>query len=197
MTVSRLALWPSLLLSACVTINIYFPAAAAEKAADVIIQEILDAEGAADSQAPQASSGIPMPPWAVRLQPAVDWLIPSATAAEANLNVQTAAINAIRASMKKRFRQLRPHFDSGALGYAANGLIALRDVSALPLPQRAKLNPLIAAENRDRNALYKEIARANNHPEWEAQIRATFAARWVTNAAPGWWYQTGAGWQQK
>ena len=30
----------SLLLSACVTINIYFPAAAAEKAADKIIDEV-------------------------------------------------------------------------------------------------------------------------------------------------------------
>ena len=31
----------SMLLSACVTINIYFPAAAAEKAADRIIDEVL------------------------------------------------------------------------------------------------------------------------------------------------------------
>ena len=31
---------PALLLPACVTINIYFPAAAAEKAADKIIDEV-------------------------------------------------------------------------------------------------------------------------------------------------------------
>jgi len=31
---------PLLVLSACVTINIYFPAAAAEKAADKIIEEV-------------------------------------------------------------------------------------------------------------------------------------------------------------
>ncbi len=34
-------------LSACVTINIYFPAAAAEKAADKIIEEVWQIEGAA------------------------------------------------------------------------------------------------------------------------------------------------------
>lgn len=33
-------------LSACVTINIYFPAAAAEKAADKIIEEVWQLEGA-------------------------------------------------------------------------------------------------------------------------------------------------------
>jgi hypothetical protein len=35
-----LALAAAMLLSACVTINIYFPAAAAEKAADKIIDEV-------------------------------------------------------------------------------------------------------------------------------------------------------------
>ncbi|SFP40532.1 hypothetical protein SAMN05216419_100257 [Nitrosomonas cryotolerans] len=34
-----------LILSACVTINIYFPAAAAEKAADRIIEEVWQLEG--------------------------------------------------------------------------------------------------------------------------------------------------------
>ena len=99
--------------------------------------------------------------------------------------------------MKLRFAKLHPHFVSGAIGFTADGQVALRDVSSLPLAQRAALNPLIAAENRDRNALYKEIARANNHPEWEAQTRATFAKRWVINAARGWWYEDANGWRQK
>jgi hypothetical protein len=36
---------PALCLSACVTINIYFPAAAAEKAADRIIDEVYQLKG--------------------------------------------------------------------------------------------------------------------------------------------------------
>ena len=35
----------------------------------------------------------------------------------------------------------------------------------------------------------QEIARANNHPEWEADIRKTFAKRWIDNAPKGWWYE--------
>ena len=57
---------------------------------------------------------------------------------------------------------------------------------------------LVAKENRDRSALYAEIARANAHPEWEAEIRTTFARRWVDNAHSGWWYMDkSGGWKQK
>lgn len=42
------------MLSACVTINIYFPAAAAEKAADKIIDEIMQQPGAAKPAAPDS-----------------------------------------------------------------------------------------------------------------------------------------------
>jgi hypothetical protein len=41
----------TLLLSACVTINIYFPAAAAEKAADKIIDEVWQLQKQADPAA--------------------------------------------------------------------------------------------------------------------------------------------------
>lgn len=39
---------PMLLASACVTINIYFPAAAAEKAADKIIDEVWQTQKSGD-----------------------------------------------------------------------------------------------------------------------------------------------------
>src|SRR3546814_6885935 len=59
---------------------------------------------------------------------------------------------------------------------------------ALPisLSQRAQANAAVADENRDRAALYREIAAANNHPEWEAQIRAAFAKTWIEKAHAGW-----------
>jgi len=54
------------------------------------------------------------------------------------------------------------------------------------------VNGLVSAENRDRNALYAEIANANGHPEWQAEIRSTFAQRWIQRAQPGWWYRAAA-----
>lgn len=43
-------------LAGCVTINIYFPAAAAEKAADKIIDEVWNLQKAPDAAAPTKES---------------------------------------------------------------------------------------------------------------------------------------------
>lgn len=123
---------------------------------------------------------------------------PAVVQAQVNLNVNTPAITALKSSMQQRHVQLASYYASGAVGLTRDGNVALRDAGAVPLPQRQQVNALIAAENRDRSALYREIARANGHPEWEADIRATFAQRWVTNAQPGWYYQNASGaWVRK
>jgi uncharacterized protein YdbL (DUF1318 family) len=100
--------------------------------------------------------------------------------------------------MEARIRELAPYYSSGAIGMTADGHIVVRDQKLVPLPRRNAVKILVAAENRDRDALYAEMARANGHPEWEDEIRATFARRWVDNARPGWWYINASGnWQQK
>jgi uncharacterized protein YdbL (DUF1318 family) len=123
---------------------------------------------------------------------------PDIARAQANLEINTPAITALRSSMQQRHAQLEPFYASGAVGLTRDGNIALRDANAVPLPQRQQVNALIAAENQDRAALYREIARANGNPQWEADIRATFAQRWISNARAGWYYQNAAGaWVQK
>ncbi|MDO8465040.1 MAG: YdbL family protein [Gallionella sp.] len=117
--------------------------------------------------------------------------------AVADLEVNTPGINAIKQSMQARHAQLAAHYGNGAVGLTADGLVALRDAGAVPLAQRQAVNALVAAENNDRNALYAEIANANGHPEWQAEIRSTFAQRWIQRAQPGWWVQSGGAWKQK
>ena len=116
--------------------------------------------------------------------------------AAADLEVNTPGVNAIKQSMQARHAQLAGHYNSGAVGLTADGLIALRDAGAVPLAQRQAVNALVAAENNDRNALYAEIANVNGHPEWQAEIRSTFAQRWIQRAQPGWWVQSGGAWKQ-
>lgn len=53
---AMVVLMPLLAVSACVTINIYFPAAAAEKAADRIIDEVWQLREGADGAPAQGSS---------------------------------------------------------------------------------------------------------------------------------------------
>ncbi|MDB5809167.1 MAG: hypothetical protein JWN94_1289 [Betaproteobacteria bacterium] len=118
--------------------------------------------------------------------------------AQANLEINTPAIAALQSSMQKRHAELAPLFASGAIGLTRDGYVALRDANAVPLAQRQQANGLIAAENQDHASLYKEIARANGKPEWENDIRATFAQRWIDKAAAGWYYQNSAGaWARK
>ncbi len=186
------------LVSACVTINVYFPAAAAEKAADRIIEEVWgeDAKGKQADQSSEPTSSNGWIPGTI-LARLLDLLIPAASAQQADLDISTPSINAIQASMQGRHNQLKPAYDSGAVGLTADGLVQVRDPKAVPLKNRQRVNRLVADENRDRNALYREIARANGHPEWEADIRATFARRWIQNARRGWWYRSASGWRQK
>lgn len=118
--------------------------------------------------------------------------------AQANLEANTPAITQLKGSMHARYSQLEPHLASGAVGLTRDGAMQLRDANAVPLASRQAVNGLVAAENADRAALYREIARANGKPEWEAEIRATFAQRWIDKAPGGWWVQdAGGNWKRK
>jgi uncharacterized protein YdbL (DUF1318 family) len=191
-----LLLLPLMFVAACVTINVYFPAEAAEKAADRII---MDVYGEEPNRSPEPRSMLS--PHLVPVQLAgslLDWLIPPVHAAGADLSVDSPAIRNIRAAMEDRHRKLAPYYDSGAIGMTRNGEIELRDQKLVPLKDRNTVKKLVSMENRDRSALYTEIARANGHPEWEADIRQTFSRRWVDNAPGGWWYMDkSGGWSQK
>jgi uncharacterized protein YdbL (DUF1318 family) len=184
-----------LTLAACVTINVYFPAAAAEKAADRIIEDIWGPgeqpkpAGSEQSSLGHAAGDI--------LVAALDFVIPAAQA-QADIDISSPAIRALTASMKGRASQLEPFFGSGAIGLTPDGLVEVRDANSVPLAERNKLRKLVADDNADRNSLYREIASANGHPEWEADIRSTFSERWIANARAGWYYKTKSGsWTSK
>jgi uncharacterized protein YdbL (DUF1318 family) len=117
--------------------------------------------------------------------------------AQGNIEINTPAISQIKSSMQARHSQLAAHYASGAVGLGADGNVVLRDANAVPLAQRQAVQGLVAQENTDRAALYREIARANGHPEWEADIRSTFAQRWIERAQSGWYIQSGGQWSRK
>lgn len=182
-------------LSACVTINVYFPAAEAQQAAREFVENVIGEQPQAEAK-PEAGQGGGMAALGTAV---LDFVFPIAQAQSADINIRTPAIQAIQSRMVERFQfALAPHFDSGALGLARDGTISLRDASKVGLRDRAAVNQAVADDNRDRNAVYREIAVANGHPEWEAQIRDTFARQWIDSARSGWWYQDAAGaWTQK
>jgi len=197
----------SCLLAACVTVNVYFPAAAAEQAADRIIDTVTSqpqkSEENKEPKTPPNSRVAPSGEQSVLLAAAgavLNLLIPAAQAqGSPNLDVSGPEIRAVTASMQQRFGQLQKYFQSGVIGLTADGLVAVRDQNAIPLAERAVVTRLVTEDNRDRETLYAELAKANKHPEWEPDIRRTFARRWVERGAQGGWYYQDAGgkWAQK
>ena len=95
----------------------------------------------------------------------------------------------LKKSMANRFTQLRPHLDAGVIGLTHEGIVALRDAATIDVKALIALDALIIEENKDRATLYREIARANNRPEWESDLRATFAKRWISRLPVGWFYR--------
>ena len=187
-----------LLLSACVTINIYFPAAAAEDAARVIVRDVLNEEEVApEAKKPEEQSSSIAINRSLTLAEVILNIFLSPAYAEADININTPAIAALRSSMKQRASQLKTFYASGAVGLTTSADVQIRDQSLISLKQRNVVKKLVADENRDRKALYAEIARANNHPEWEADIRTTFSRVWIEEVPAGTWYQSNGGWTQK
>ncbi len=187
---SLLAITLVMTLAACVTINVYFPEAAAERAADRFIQDVLgENDRRSEAPPPPATGGFH---WS-------GLLIASAYAQSPNINIDTPQVQAIKQRMSERHREhLSVWFDAGAIGLTNNGLVEIRDRSAVGLADRRNLERIVSDENSDRNAVYREIAVANGHPEWESDIRQTFARQWIANARSGWHYQQSDGsWTRK
>jgi hypothetical protein len=189
--------------AACVTINVYFPEAAAEQAADRIIDKV---RGETTEAGDTGNTGALLPSRGPIAEPAlvvaaryfVSFMIADANAqGTVDFDKPSARKTALENSLANRFPNLKPFFDSGAIGVNETGAIEIRDRNLVPLKDRNALLQLVNAQNNDWDALYKEIASLNGQPDWEDSIRRTFASRWVAKADAGWWYKEGGAWKQK
>jgi uncharacterized protein YdbL (DUF1318 family) len=182
-------------LVSCVTVNIYFPASAIQKAADEMVDDIrgkdLKPEQKPEPKKDQSS-------WLERIQLA-QLGVSEAYAAPLDIDVSTPAIRGLKDSMKNRFPALQPFYGMGVLGETSKGFVEIRNADALSLKDRADLNRLSQQENSDRSALYAEILRANKlGPDMMAQTQRLFANSWRAKSQPGWWIQQDNGqWVKK
>lgn len=113
--------------------------------------------------------------------------------AEVEFLVDSAAVVAIKKSLSVRYVQLKVDFQDGVVGFTHDGLIALRETKALSKEHRVELELLVAEDNKDRSAMYREIARANGRPDWEDRFKFVFAERWISRAPVGWYYRESDG----
>ena len=169
--------------------------AAVERAADQIVKETWGGPGDPAKAAPKPQSLNRFSP--VRL--ANLSFVGEAYAQEADINVSNPAIRALKDSIRERSNAIKPFMDRGNIGLAQDGLLTVHNADGLNLKERAETKQLVDAENRDRENLYAEIAKANNiSKDSIPKIKTIFARSWLDQARPGWWIQdTQGNWKKK
>ncbi|PWB62825.1 MAG: hypothetical protein C3F14_09175 [Deltaproteobacteria bacterium] len=186
-------------IAACITVNIYFPAAKVEKTAEKIVDEVYQEKKvpapADQKEKPQSLNDGGVSDVVVRLArlgPAPAW-------AEEATTVSNASIRALKDQIGGRHQELLPFYQQGKVGITKDGFLEVRGTEGLALPQVATLKRLVDADNAARRQLYEEVAKALNlKPEQVPQVRQIFAKQWRDKAQSGWWVQADSGqWTRK
>lgn len=165
------ALFSSMALVACVTINIYFPAEKVESAAEQIVDEI---RGETSTEDQSFLRDLPL---SLTRTIAV-FVSPRAWAQEA-LNISNPTIRSLKQRMKARYARMKPYYENGMLTEKNDGYVAIDNTSGLGLKERRDLKALVSAENSDRQRLYQEIAKAMKiDPGRIDRIARIFAKEW-------------------
>lgn len=139
------------------TVNINFPAAQIEEAAENIEDAVRSGEGS--SGLSSLDFTVDRPAFTI----AFDFGGKSVYAADVDLSVQTPEIKKIVDSRAKRYKkELEPILDKGTLGEGMDGFVAIINPKDHDLKTLASLNKLAKAENADRLAMYTAILKANS-----------------------------------
>lgn len=171
-------------ITACVTVNIYFPAAKAEKTAEEIVDDVYGTEG----QEPQSAI----------IRTLLALVGPATAHAEDATQVSNSAIRGLKNQIAANHKQLAPFYGQGAVGITNNGYLEVRDTSGLNLKDVGRVKGLVKQDNNARAKLYQEVAKALNVPTQTAKVQKVFADMWRSKAASGWWVQGDSGsWGRK
>jgi uncharacterized protein YdbL (DUF1318 family) len=176
--------------AACITVNVYFPEGAVQRAADDFVKDLYQ-----KTPKPQDGASPAAKPGAFLLEMV---LLPYAVAGD-EINISTPAAQAIKDRMAGRVAELSSFKSKGVIGETSDGNVALKDAAGLALKDRATVERLISAENADRSALYDELQKANKLTDHnQAKIRATFSKAFQQHSPAGTWVQSEAGgWSRK
>jgi uncharacterized protein YdbL (DUF1318 family) len=178
----------TIVLFACVTINIYFPAEKVETMAEGIVEDI---RGKEDKKSPKSSDPKPynQDPSKKDSEPLshifrlLDIIGPRSVFAQEATEVSNATIRALKEKMRKRYPQMKSFFTQGVIKEGDNGYIIEGDTRKVDLKTRSRIKKLMKAENGDRKKLYKEVAAALKiDPSQIQQIEEIFTEQWKKSA---------------
>jgi len=160
------------LIVACVTINIYFPAEKVESVAGEIVDEIR-------GQTPGKNESLLNKEREFHLRETLMAFVCTRVWADEALTVSNPTIRSLKQSMKARYAKMRPYYAKGMLKEENSGYVSLENPAGLGLKEKRDLNSLVSAENKDRQQLYLEIAKALKiDPSQVNRIAEIFAKEW-------------------
>jgi uncharacterized protein YdbL (DUF1318 family) len=183
------------LLAGCITVNVYFPESAVQKAADDFVNDLyreteskkINKETTLNDR--NRSNDTSIIPY--------EFFISSANADE-SISVSTPKTAAIKSRMASRVSEIVDYKSKGFLGESNDGLLVLKE-SPGDLKSKAALQRLIQQENSDRNELYVEVQMANKlQDQGQKRIRAHFSSAFQLHSPAGSWVQKDNGeWVKK
>jgi len=138
---------------ACVTINIYFPAEKVESVAGEIVDDIRGRKSSEKKDSLKNDKDSYLRKTFLAFAPSLVW-------AQDVTGVSNPTIRALKEKMKERYTQMKPYYDKGVLTEGNGGYVSLEKIKGLGLKQKRDLKTLVEAENKDRETLYKEVAKA-------------------------------------
>ena len=160
-------------LLACITINIYFPAEKVESAAKEIVNEIrgFDKDDEMGNPLKDEKHSLLLENFLA--------LFCSHAFADEVTEVSNPTIRALKERMKIRFSQMKTYYQNGLLAEGDDGYVTLKSTEGLGLKETRDLKNFVGAENRDRQALYEEVAEALKiDPSQTKQVAEIFAKEW-------------------
>lgn len=170
------ALFVLVLIVACVTINIYFPAEKVESVAGEIVQDIRGKGTKTEKQPLKDKQSALIKKTLMALSTPIAW-------ADEVTNVSNPTIRALKERMKARYNQMKPTYQKGMLKEGDDGYVAVATTGGLGLKEQRDLKGLVEAENEDRQKLYGEVAKALNIDSSQInRVAQIFAKEWQKTA---------------
>jgi uncharacterized protein YdbL (DUF1318 family) len=154
---------------ACVTINIYFPAEKVESVAGEIVNEI---RGPEKEKSPKGDQSLLLKKVVLALSISKAW-------AQDVTTVSNPTIRALKEKLKANYAQMKPYYNKGMVREGNNGYVSVGNTGGLGLKEKRDLNSLVEAENRYRQQLYAEVAKALNIDSSQInKVAEIFAKEW-------------------
>tara|TARA_B100000749_G_scaffold122825_1_gene93813 strand:- start:53005 stop:53595 length:591 start_codon:yes stop_codon:yes gene_type:complete len=179
------------ILASCITVNVNFPEAAVQKAADDYVKELYKAKQ--ESEEKQNTSSLFEIPGTHFASLS---LFPIAHA-QAEFSIKSEKAKAIQVKQAKRLDKIDRFKKKGLIGEAENGLLVVKKESSKKI-EKKRVDQLVSEENADREMLYEEVMSSNGiDASQSARLRKSFHQSFVNASPAGTPVESGGSWTNK